>query len=264
MSTPSILQTGAILGAGAAALALIWLAVLAPRIARAAGAHLRNELHQDIEATRSATIDDLMPAVLSAGARRQAFWILTTAWAIGFACLWLRVGISSWATAAYSALFAGLFVASLIDLDTQLLPGPLVGAILWTGIFAAMSNVVPLSLDRAVLGAAAGWILFSLPGWILALVRPGAHPAVGAGDISFIAACGAWLGPQQAVAAGCLAVLAALAVRITLDVLGSTNLGAQVVRNPQEAGTTYLPFGPLISLATITMLCFDPFHIFLA
>ncbi len=264
MNVSSALQMEAVLGAGAAALALLWLAGLAPWIARAAGAHLRQTLRKDIEATREASIEEMMPSVLCAATRRWVLWVLATIWAAAFAVLWFRVGVSSWVTAAYSALFAVLFVTSLIDLDTQLLPVPLVGAILWTGILAAMFNVVPLSLERAVLGVAAGWILFSLPGWILALARPGAHAAVGAGDISFIAACGAWLGPQQAVAAGCLAVIAALAVRIALGVLGSKHPSAQELCEPKEAETTYLPFGPLISLATIAMLCFDPFHFFLA
>ncbi len=248
-----VLQMNAMLGAGAAALALLWIMALAPWISRTASTRLRASLCQDIEATRSAQAHELMPRVLAAPAQRRVFWLLAAVWSIGFAALWLRVGVSSWSAVAYSLFFAVLFVASLIDLDTQLLPTPMVGAILWAGILAALTGLVPLSLERAVLGAAAGWILFSLPNLILAAARTDASPAVGAGDISFLAAAGAWLGPQQTIAAGCLAVVFASLV----------TLGLRIAR-PAAQAHTLLPFGPLISVAAIAMLCFDPYHHFMA
>jgi len=252
-----VLQMEIFLGAGASALALAWITMLAPWIARTTSMHLRSALARDIEATRQASIDELMPSVLTALALKIALWILCGAWILAFAVLWLRVGISSWPAWAYSMLFAALLLLSLIDLDTQLLPRTLVDAVLWAGILAAACELIPLPLAQAIFGTTTGWILFSLPNWGLTLARPTDQPAVGAGDVSLIAACGAWLGPQAVILAGCIAILAAMATRCALTLW---NQKAAHERMADEREVSHLPFGPLISMASIAVLCFDPYH----
>jgi prepilin signal peptidase PulO-like enzyme (type II secretory pathway) len=124
-------------------------------------------------------------------------------------------------------------------------------------------NLVPLPLEKAVLGTAAGWLLFTLPGWTLALARTNEHPAVGAGDVSLIGACGAWLGPQSVIVAGCMAVIAALVIRCVLGTQGFKRQSAKVSHDQKTIIlNSYLPFEPLISMASIAVLCADPYHYF--
>ncbi|ANN80804.1 hypothetical protein BAU07_26095 (plasmid) [Bordetella flabilis] len=167
--------------------------------------------------------------------------------------LWLRVGISSPTAWAYSVFIGALLLLSLIDLDTQLLPSSLVGSVLWAGIFASACEIVPLPVERAIFGAAAGWTLFSIPNWLLAVSRTGDQVAVGEGDVSLIAACGTWLGPQPVIIAGCIAVVGALIVRSIMAMRGS-----------KHEAFVYFPFGPFISFAVIVVMCTNPFHLFVA
>ncbi|OAD16412.1 hypothetical protein A3839_28055 [Achromobacter insolitus] len=233
-------------------LALAWVALLAPWIARTACARLRASLSRDIEAAKSATVDVLMPSVLSDAARRKTRVFLSAIFLVGSGVVGLSVGVSSLQAWAYVALFSSLFVLSLIDLDTQLLPG--VGGVLWSGLLAATLHVVPMALEEAILGAVVGWILLSLPNGLLSLTRPESQPAVGAGDVSLVAACGAWLGPQHIIVAGCLATLAAMAIRCVSRFRARSVASSSADDLDTIKGAPYLPFGPLIGVSVIVVL----------
>lgn len=108
---------------------------------------------------------------------------------------------------AGGAVFTVLLVAGcLTDLRTRKIPNELVIAILVTGwLFALSSSSVARAFGMSMAGTVIGfaiWIPFYLVG------------VIGAGDVKFFAAAGAWLGPSltwraalvAAVAGGILAV----------------------------------------------------------
>jgi prepilin peptidase CpaA len=89
---------------------------------------------------------------------------------------------------AWGALFTLLLVTGCVsDLRSRKIPNELVAAILATGwLFALYSPDIWRALGMSLAGTAVGfgiWIAFYLVG------------AIGAGDVKFFAAAGAWLGP---------------------------------------------------------------------
>jgi prepilin peptidase CpaA len=108
---------------------------------------------------------------------------------------------------AWGAVFTALLLAGCVtDLRSRKIPNELVAAILGTGwLFALYAPDVWHALGMSLAGTAVGfgiWIAFYFAG------------AIGAGDVKFFAAAGAWLGPGltwraaliAAVAGGVLAV----------------------------------------------------------
>lgn len=256
----SVLQMEVLVGIGAFALMLAWVSVVAPWIARVTAARLRASAAADVEAMRETQFDQLMPTILSQRAHRIALWILGCAWGIGFFGLWLTVGISSGESWAYTAFFAMLLLLSLVDLDTQILPPVLVGAALWAGLLAATIDIVQLAPNRAIFGVIVGWLFLSVPNWAIALFRHSDQPTVGGGDVSLLAACGAWLGPSPIILAGCIATVAALAIRCAIALTHRRASGTD--ENSRPSPPSYLPFGPVISLSVIVVFCADPHQFF--
>jgi prepilin peptidase CpaA len=89
---------------------------------------------------------------------------------------------------AWGAVFTVLLIAGCVwDLRTRKIPNELVAVILATGwLFALYSPDIVRALGLSLAGTAIGfaiWIAFYLAG------------AIGAGDVKFFAAAGAWLGP---------------------------------------------------------------------
>ena len=128
---------------------------------------------------------------------------------------------------AGGAVFTMLLVAGCIsDLRTRRIPNELVLAILATGwLFAFTSNDVLRAFGLSLAGTAVGfgiWIVFYLLG------------VIGAGDVKFFAAAGAWLGPGAtwraaliaAIAGGILAVLFLVRERRLTEVLKRAALAA--------------------------------------
>jgi|SRR5688572_22482529 len=126
----------------------------------------------------------------------------------------------SYAQLAWGAVFTLLLVAGCVtDLKSRRIPNELVATILATGLlFAFTAPVVLPALAASVAGVAVGfgiWIAFYLLG------------AIGAGDVKFFAAAGAWLGPAAtwraaliaAVAGGLLAIFTLVLERRLGDVL---------------------------------------------
>lgn len=231
------IQIVAVVGALALAMALIF--GLAPLASRIMSNRLRAELARDIQACRQNSADMLLPALPNPRLVRVAHLALCGLWLGAGVIAWLHLGVSAW---PYVGLFILLLTLAMVDLDVQLLPGQPVGAVLWCGILAALFHVVDVRLADAVLGVVSGWLLFSIPNWLLSATKRGDDPAVGQGDISLLAACGAWLGPEYIVLAAGIALALALLVRVG------------VVRFVRGAPSR-LPFGPLIALGAVSTLC---------
>lgn len=165
---------------------------------------------------------------------------------------------------AWGAVFTLLLLAGCVsDLRSRKIPNELVAAILATGwLFALYSPDIRGALGASLAGTALGfgiWIAFYLAG------------AIGAGDVKFFAAAGAWLGPSltwraaliAAVAGGVLAVgmlllerrLGAAVRRIALAASAKT---LAVVPNETGAPTKHrqLPYGVALAIGALVAAWF--------
>jgi len=92
-------------------------------------------------------------------------------------------------------VFTWLLIAlTMIDFDTQLLPDDLTFPLLWLGLLVNLQHTW-VSLDKAVLGAAFGYLSLWSIYWLFKLVT--GKEGMGYGDFKLLAALGAWLGPSQ-------------------------------------------------------------------
>lgn len=165
----------------------------------------------------------------------------------------------------WGAAFTVLLVAGCVsDLRTRKIPNELVAVILATGwLFALYSPDVIRALGMSVAGTLVGfaiWIPFYLVG------------AIGAGDVKFFAAAGAWLGPGTtwraaliaAVVGGILAV-AFLVLEKRLGVVlrrmalaASSGSLAGVADQPGAPGTGRrpLPYGVALAIGALAAAWF--------
>lgn len=151
----------------------------------------------------------------------------------------------SWAFApGLAALSAIVFVLALltlawVDAETGLLPDLLTLPLLWLGLLVNLNGIFA-SLNDAVLGAVAGYLLLWLIYWgfLLGSGREG----LGQGDLKLLAALGAWLGwaalPWVLLISASLGLAAALGLRL----LGRMKVGDA------------LSFGPFLAVAGILTL----------
>ena len=130
-------------------------------------------------------------------------------------------GLVAWrfgcgAAAAGALLFTwALLALSAIDLETHLLPDPIVLPLLWLGLLMNLRGAFA-PLPDAVLGAVAGYLLLRAVSY--GYRRLTAREGMGRGDCKLLAVLGAWLGWQAlplvvllSSAAGALAGLGLLA-----------------------------------------------------
>lgn len=161
---------------------------------------------------------------------------------------------------AWGALFTILMATGCVtDLRERRIPNVLVALILVCGVlFAASTGSIGSSLVRSLAGVAAGfgiWIAFYIVG------------VMGAGDVKFFAAAGAWLGPGAtwraaliaALAGGILAVVFLIRERRLVDTfrrlalaassgtLGVLDHGA----GPDSAGRRPLPYGVALAVGAL-------------
>lgn len=166
---------------------------------------------------------------------------------------------------AGGAVFTVLLIAGcLTDVRTRKIPNELVIAILVTGwVFALSSSSVARGLGMSLGGTAIGfaiWIPFYLVG------------VIGAGDVKFFAAAGAWLGPSltwraallAAVAGGILAVLYLLMERRlggTLRRMALAAASGSLSRAPEQliapgARHRPLPYGVALAIGALVTAWF--------
>ena len=154
----------------------------------------------------------------------------------GSAAFHFGLGIEAFAA---SILGWGLLAASVIDLETRLLPDSITLPLLWLGLgFNLAATFAPLR--DCVIGAIAGYVLLwtVYHGFRLLTGREG----MGHGDFKLLAALGAWLGWTALPA---LVVIASLACAIG---------GMALVALGRASRNTALPFGPFLGAAGLVVL----------
>ena len=158
-------------------------------------------------------------------------------------------------SASFAALAAGALVATVIDIRTRRIPNALTAAMAGLGIGLAASGVSGVSPVASALGFAIGLVLM-LPGHALG--------ATGAGDVKFMAAVGAIVGPAlvikaflfTAVAGGVLALAVALRRRRLAATLAGT---ARMISAPSGAkqeiasagSSSRFAYGPAIAVGSV-------------
>lgn len=127
-----------------------------------------------------------------------------------------------------------LIALTFIDLDHQLLPDSLTLPLLWLGLLLNTQQVFT-SLESAVYGAAAGYLILWGVYWLFKLVT--GKEGMGYGDFKLLAAVGAWGGFQILP----LVILLSSVVGVALA-LALIALRRHRAQNP-------LPFGPYLAIA---------------
>ncbi len=171
----------------------------------------------------------------------------------------------SYSHLAWGAVFTLLLALGCVwDLRTRKIPNELVATILAAGLlFAFFSPDVVPALGRSLAGIAVGfgiWIPFYLAG------------AIGAGDVKFFAAAGAWLGPAAtwraaliaAVIGGVLAIIYLLLEKRLVAVLRRMALAAStrsLAGVPDRSGVPGarhrpLPYGVALALGAMVAAWF--------
>jgi len=141
------------------------------------------------------------------------------------------------------AFCAVLLLLARIDARTHLLPDVLTQPLLWLGLLWHAAGLGERSLELAVWGAAAGYIVLWLPAGLLGACL--GKTLMGHGDFKLSAAIGAWLGCWALPFVWLLACTSSM-----LIVALSACFGGRRLREP-------MPFGPGLALGGILMLFFD-------
>jgi prepilin signal peptidase PulO-like enzyme (type II secretory pathway) len=141
------------------------------------------------------------------------------------------------------AFCAVLLLLARIDARTHLLPDVLTQPLLWLGLLWHAAGLGERSLELAVWGAAAGYIVLWLPAGLLGAWL--GKTLMGHGDFKLSAAIGAWLGCWALPFVWLLACTSSM-----LIVALSACFGGRRLREP-------MPFGPGLALGGILMLFFD-------
>lgn len=156
---------------------------------------------------------------------------------------------------AFTALAAGVLVATVIDIRTRRIPNALTATMGCAGMALAAAGIGGMSLGAAVFGIVVG-VALMLPGHMLG--------ATGAGDVKLMAAVGAIVGPAlvvkavlfTAVAGGVLAIAVALRRRrLTTTLAGTARIIAapagarlEIEAAPQSSRFAY---GPAIAVGSV-------------
>lgn len=128
----------------------------------------------------------------------SALFFAATVWVFPQPQAWLALWL----------LWSALLPLAVIDARHMLLPDCLTLPLLWCGLLLNLRGGW-LSLQDAVVGAAAGYVFLWLLYWGYRLLR--GREGIGQGDLKLVAAFGAWLGwqvlPQLLLFAAFLAIL---------------------------------------------------------
>ena len=153
------------------------------------------------------------------------------AWQLGFGGWMFAVVLASWV----------LLALTMIDFDTTLLPDSMTYPLLWAGLLLALAGVSPVSLEDAVIGAVAGYMVLWTLYWSFKLLT--GKEGMGYGDFKLLGALGAWVGWQ-------LLPMVILLSSLVGAVVGGLLLATGVVKRDQG-----IPFGPYLAGAGwITLL----------
>lgn len=149
-----------------------------------------------------------------------------------------RYGISL-AGAGAMVFVAGMIALTFIDADTQLLPDDITLPLLWTGLLLNVNGTFT-SLNHAVIGAAAGYLLLWSVFWLFKLAT--GKDGMGYGDFKLLAAIGAWLGWQL------------LPLVILLSSFVGALVGIALIVLARQGRNVPIPFGPYLAAAGVIAL----------
>lgn len=154
----------------------------------------------------------------------------------GVAAVHFGVGV---AAAGACLLGWGLLAASVIDIETRLLPDSITMPLLWSGLVFNLNGTFA-SLRDCVIGAMAGYVILWAVYHAFRLLT--GREGMGYGDFKLLALLGAWLGWQALPAIVLVASLAAAIAGMTLVACG------------RASRDTPLPFGPYLAAAGLLLL----------
>ena len=156
---------------------------------------------------------------------------------------------------AFAALASGALVATVVDIRVRRIPNTLTATLAGIGVGLAASGVSGVSLGASVAGFILGFLLM-MPGHALG--------ATGAGDVKFMAAVGAIVGPSLVVSAFLFTAVAggvlALAVAARRKRLGATIAGTgRLIAAPADAKkeiraatvSSRFAYGPAIAIGSV-------------
>ncbi|MDG0854613.1 prepilin peptidase [Roseateles puraquae] len=157
---------------------------------------------------------------------------------IAFAALSWRFGAQP-TTLLWCGFVAALIALAMIDWDTTLLPDSINQPLLWAGLIAALMGWT-LPLDKALIGAAAGYLSLWSVYWLFKLAT--GKEGMGYGDFKLLAALGAWQGWQMILPI----VLGASAIGAVVGIILKMNASLREGR--------YVPFGPFLAGGGLVVL----------
>lgn len=171
--------------------------------------------------------------------RRYPLVELTTA-VLG---VWVAMvfGPSAEALLAIGLVWA-LWVLTLIDWDTHLLPDQITLPLTWAGLIAAATSYWQVDLSDALFGAVGGYLSLWSVFHIFRLLT-GKH-GMGAGDFKLLAALGAWLGWQY------------LPMIILLSSLVGAVVGLACIALKRMGAQAPMAFGPYLAGAGLLALLY--------
>jgi prepilin peptidase CpaA len=156
---------------------------------------------------------------------------------------------------AFAALASGALVATVVDIRVRRIPNTLTATMAGIGVGLAAAGVSGVSLGASVAGFILGFLLM-MPGHALG--------ATGAGDVKFMAAVGAIVGPSLVVSAFLFTAIAggvlALAVAVRRQRLGATLAGTgRLITAPADAKkeigaatvSSRFAYGPAIAIGSV-------------
>jgi leader peptidase (prepilin peptidase) / N-methyltransferase len=157
----------------------------------------------------------------------------------------------TWLTLALLVFTWALIVLTMIDLDRQLLPDDITLPLLWLGLIVNSQGLLT-SLENAVLGAVAGYLILWSIYWVFKLLT--GREGMGYGDFKLLAALGAWLGWQALPQIILLSSLVGAIVGISLMILKGRDKNIPIPFGPYLASAGFLA---LLWGDNITALFFD-------
>ena len=149
-----------------------------------------------------------------------------------------------WEALAWSGFAASVLALACIDWDTTLLPDDITLPLLWVGLCAAALGLIDTPLSSALWGAVVGYLSLWLVYWAFKLVT--GKEGMGYGDFKLFAALGAWFGWQALIPVILMASVVGAVVGIAMKFRGSLREGG------------YVPFGPFLAIAGLTVMIFGP------
>jgi leader peptidase (prepilin peptidase)/N-methyltransferase len=157
----------------------------------------------------------------------SALFAAVVAWKLGL----------SWQLLAALFLTWALLIASVIDIDHQILPDDIVLPFLWLGLSCNLFDLYTTITD-SVIGAIAGYLILWTVFWIFKLIT--GKEGMGYGDFKLLALLGAWMGWQALPAIILLSSLVGAIVGITLILLKKHERGQPIPFGPYLAGAGWI------------------------